>query len=702
MTVVLLVGLDEPERALLAELPVATRAVAPAELDRHLPDGPDGIEGADAADRVDVVVVSGMDPVRAVASMQQVHRRRRDVQVAVLVTEDTAADVRQHVRFAADVPADLQLLPADAPDLADHVVELCRTAALRRSHQRLLADIGARHTARTTFPPVVRATLGTLLENAPLGVLVADREGRLLACNRAAADLLRLPQSVAGTPVSAVFPDASLVDRLVAGATTVDATDPWPEETTSGPRGARLDVSAATTHLEDGREVVLFLVGDATARAYAEHERDLLSDQVAMMGRVSEVVVGTQDPEEALHLIAEQVVPTLGDWVSLQLYDDRGATRLVVARHRDSTLAPLTALVEKDLGAAMSEESPSRRLARGEPPILLRHIGPELLRRFVPDTRLADTLLTIGVDSAIAVPLEGRQSRLGSMVLINRAGSRELGQQELAIAVEVGRRVGIALETLHLYTQQRVLAEELQRSMLTEPPTTGQAEIAVRYKAAAREAQVGGDWYDAYLQTDGSIVLSIGDVVGHDYRAAAAMGQLRGLLRGIGYAKGGGPAEMLRSLDAAIEGLLAGVTATAVVAHVAARPADSDEPVAVCWSNAGHPPPLLVPHDGDPVVLAADQADVILGVAPELPRQQAEVEMRPGDTLVLYSDGLIERRGRDYDEGIVELREVLARSAGMPLESLCDHLLAQLVPTDQDDDVALVAVRLRGPASRAR
>jgi serine phosphatase RsbU (regulator of sigma subunit) len=232
--------------------------------------------------------------------------------------------------------------------------------------------------------------------------------------------------------------------------------------------------------------------------------------------------------------------------------------------------------------------------------------------------------------------------------------------------------------------------------MLTAPPAPEHAEIAVRYKPASQEAQVGGDWYDAYLQPDGSIVLSIGDVVGHDYRAAAAMGQLRGLLRGIGYGRDCGPSEMLRSLDAATEGLLPGVTATAVVARVATP--DPDElsgAVPVCWSNAGHPPPILLRADGEPVLLTADHTDVILGVAPELPRAQAEVKMRPGDTLVLYSDGLIERRGRDYDEGIGLLREVLLGNAQLPLQDLCEHLLDRLVPVEPDDDVALVALRLR-------
>ena len=683
MAVLLLVDLDERERERLAGLPVEVRTVPSARIVEELDETVDG------------VAVSAVDPARAVATTQLVHRTMPEVQVIVLVAADTEVQLRRHVRFAASVPADLEVVSIDAADVVDRLTELCQGAGLRRRHRQVLSGIGARASSESRLP-LVGATLGSLLEHAPLGVVVADVEQRVLTTNRAAARLLRLPHAVAGCVLSELFVDRSLVPRLVGEATTTDATDPWPEETTEGPDGTLLDVSAAMTQLDDGRHVVMLLVGDATARGRAEQARDVLSEQIAMMGRVSEAVVGTQDPQEALRLITEQVVPILADWAALQLYDERGITRTVVAKHRDPGLAPLTELVQRRLGTAMSEGSPSRRLARGEPALLLSHIDSDMLQKFVPDDDVREALVALGMDSAVAVPLEGRRTRVGSMVLINRAASHKLGDQELAIAVEVGRRAGIALETLDLYTRQRVLAEELQRSMLTAPPSPEHAEIAVRYKPASQEAQVGGDWYDAYLQPDGSIVLSIGDVVGHDYRAAAAMGQLRGLLRGIGYGRDCGPSEMLRSLDAATEGLLPGVTATAVVARVA-RP-DPDElsgAVPVCWSNAGHPPPILLRADGEPVLLTADHTDVILGVAPELPRAQAEVEMRPGDTLVLYSDGLVERRGRDYDEGIGLLREVLLGNAELPLQDLCELLLDRLVPVEPDDDVALVALRLR-------
>ena len=121
---------------------------------------------------------------------------------------------------------------------------------------------------------------------------------------------------------------------------------------------------------------------------------------------------------------------------------------------------------------------------------------------------------------------------------------------------------------VHRQSQQAQLAEVLQRSLLTDPPAMGEAQIVARYVPAAEAARVGGDWYDAFPQRDGRAVLVIGDVVGHDTVAAAAMGQLRALLRGIAHYSGAGPAEVLRGLDEAIADMHTDTLATAAVARL--------------------------------------------------------------------------------------------------------------------------------------
>jgi serine phosphatase RsbU (regulator of sigma subunit) len=291
--------------------------------------------------------------------------------------------------------------------------------------------------------------------------------------------------------------------------------------------------------------------------------------------------------------------------------------------------------------------------------------------------------------------LTARGQTLGALGLFSREDRGPLSQADVDTAVEIGRRAGLALHHARLYSQQRDLADALQRSMLTDPPEPDHMHIVVRYVPAAAGAEIGGDWYDAFLQPDGATVVAIGDVVGHDTRAAAAMGQVRGLLRGIGYASGGAPAEVLTELDRAIEGLALDTMATAVVARL-----EQDEhdlrtgQVKLRWSSAGHPPPIVLTAEGEVLLLDEESPDLLLGVAPDSVRREHVTVLQPGATVLLYTDGLVERRDRDIDNGTAKLVTVLRECAGVPVDELCDQVLKRLFLPDAEDDVAMLAVRL--------
>jgi serine phosphatase RsbU (regulator of sigma subunit) len=269
----------------------------------------------------------------------------------------------------------------------------------------------------------------------------------------------------------------------------------------------------------------------------------------------------------------------------------------------------------------------------------------------------------------------------------------------VAAAQEVAARVALALDNARLYEQQRGLAAGLQRSLLTIPPTPESAEIAVRYRPAVQAAEVGGDWYDAFLQPDGATVLVIGDVVGHDTEAAAAMGQLRGLLRGIAYRDGVGPAQVLGDLDAAVQGLGMTTMATAAVARVEQTPEEREAGLTrLRWSNAGHPPPLLLHDDGRVDQLSTPRAELMLGVDAAAARTESVVTVRRGATLLLYTDGLVEGRDLPLDDGVARLRGALAELGQLPLEPFCDAVIERLRPAGLQDDIALVAIRLHPQA----
>jgi serine phosphatase RsbU (regulator of sigma subunit) len=208
-------------------------------------------------------------------------------------------------------------------------------------------------------------------------------------------------------------------------------------------------------------------------------------------------------------------------------------------------------------------------------------------------------------------------------------------------------------------------------------------------------AQVGGDWYDAFLQPGGATVVAIGDVVGHDTVAAAAMGQLRSLLRGIAYSSRGGPAAVLSDLDRAIEGLQVHTLATAAVARLEQEPVDRARgEVRLRWSSAGHPPLLVLHPDGQVEALATARADVMLGVDPRAVRHEQVTVLPTGATVLLYTDGLVEGPDLPLDDGVARLTALLAELRDLELDELCDQVLVQMRPNGSEDDVALVAVRL--------
>jgi serine phosphatase RsbU (regulator of sigma subunit) len=242
------------------------------------------------------------------------------------------------------------------------------------------------------------------------------------------------------------------------------------------------------------------------------------------------------------------------------------------------------------------------------------------------------------------------------------------------------------------------LAEALQQALLTPPPEPDHLHVVVRYRTADDVARVGGDWYDAFMQPDGATVLVVGDVVGHDSVAAASMGQLRGLLRALAYsaddsARADAPAAILTRFEHAARGLSVEALATAILARIERVP---DEPVSgvrrLRWSNAGHPSPALLEADGTVTILDR-RPNLMLGVDPDAPRQDHTILLPDGATLVLYTDGLVERRDASFDEGIEGLRAALTDLAGTPLDELCDTVLERLAPHTGEDDIALVAVR---------
>ena len=538
-----------------------------------------------------------------------------------------------------------------------------------------------------------------VLEAMPAGFYSLDREWRFTHVNAAAEQLLlRSRDELLGRVVWEEFPATVGSEFEQSYRRAVQTGEPvlFPAHYPP-PLDGWYEVRAWPS--PDGLSVYFL---DVTARHREQQQAEQAAARLELLAAVTEQLTGTMEAEQAVALLARLVAPTLGDWCIVTLVDDgqpggRRGVRDVGWWHRDESLQPLVEEYARLRIAALRDSAfVYRALGTGRPVLIERNAAAAVQEVLAPGAA-HELIGRLAPESIVVLPLRGRGRTVGLLTLFNSPERGGITAEDLATAGEVASRAGLALDNARLYGQQVALAEQLQRSFLTAPPEPDHAEIVVRYLPATEAAAVGGDWYDAFLQPDGATVLVIGDVAGHDIAAAASMGQLRSLLRGIATSHDeAGPADVLRRLDASMELLQLDTLATAGVARFEQDPDQRERAVTrMRWSSAGHLPPVTVHPDGTVAVLGQwDRADLLLGVDPHTPRTETVVTLDRGVTVLLFTDGLVERRDSDLDAGMARLTAVLAEVGSRPLQEMCDLVVERLVDGRPDDDVALVAVRL--------
>lgn len=290
------------------------------------------------------------------------------------------------------------------------------------------------------------------------------------------------------------------------------------------------------------------------------------------------------------------------------------------------------------------------------------------------------------------LPLVSRGRLLGVLSL----GWREpqnFQQESREVKSALAGYTAQALERALLLDQRRDVARTLQDAMLTALPQPAHLRLAAYYLPAAQADKVGGDWYDGLLLLGGDLAVMVGDVTGHDMDAAARMGQLRSTLRAFAWDRpGAAPSQWLARLDRADDGLGLETIASALAARVTATPTAAR----VLWSTAGHPPPVLV-RPGQGGRCLDPGSDLLIGVDPQSERHDHSVDLLPGDTFLLYTDGLIERRDVSLDHSLDQLAREAGRLAGREPGRLVRELTATLVDGRPTDDVVVLAVRVLHP-----
>ncbi|MFG2679627.1 SpoIIE family protein phosphatase [Streptomyces sp. NPDC048392] len=565
--------------------------------------------------------------------------------------------------------------------------------------------------------------------------IAADEGNRIVAVNGAAADLLGwAPDDLVGRRLTTLIPEhlrgrhtAAFTSMLLTGRTrivgrsvplpalhrdgrvvpvrlyiqtqetadgrTVFVAQLAPRATTfaDGPRTPGRVREAAVGEPDGGRPPAAPTSGTRTAGIQCGMSP---LDRLTLLADLAAQLNNTLDLDEGLQRAGRLLTRRLADWCAVDLFTADARVDRVCVVHRDPRALRPGAYEGMLSEVSEASRGPLARVLRGAGPLLLTEAPRPGRTGSALDREYVGLFRELGAGSAVVAPLRARRRIFGALTLARAPGGRPFAEDDLTLVEDLVHSLALGVDNARLYQDTRSIAERLQRSLLPVLPEVEGLGMAARYAASSTTAQVGGDWYDSFVLPGGNTAVVIGDVTGHDLDAAIAMSQLRSMLRGIAVDREEPPAEVLRRLDLANHSLHREATGTCVYGLVKG-PAHG--PWELTHSSAGHLPPLLTTRDGRARYLDGG-AGLLLGLDPGAARGTARHALPAHSTLLLYTDGLVERRDEPLDDALDRLRRHAADLAHEPLDTFCDELLIGL-GADSADDIALLAVRPAPPSS---
>jgi serine phosphatase RsbU (regulator of sigma subunit) len=447
------------------------------------------------------------------------------------------------------------------------------------------------------------------------------------------------------------------------------------------------------------------------------------NDRLALLAQVAQALAETLDPAEAVARLARLVVPVLGDWSLVSLADEDGTLSDVGWWHARDEHGPTLDKFAGERLVGLQGRGATITAQRTERPVIVNSGGLEAGLDVLVSAQAREAYRALDPEAYGVWPLAYAGTVHGVLVIARDAGREPFLPSDVELAANVAQRAGTVLANARLYARQQVTTAELERAhqrlhessrhdrvvsralqeaMLTRLPEPDHLHVSARYLTADSADQVGGDWYDALLPPDGATTLMVGDVAGHDIAAATIMGQLRNLLRALAWEHGDEPpSAIITRLDRAMTDLGLTTMTTLLLARVEQDDGDAAAGLRTLhWSSAGHPAPVLVSAEGTPTMLET-RPDAPLAVAVAVPRRDHAVAVGPGETVLLYTDGLIETRTHELEARQAQLLDVIAAHPGVGLDELLNTILVEMVGDRPPDDVALIAVRFH-PEDRPR
>ena len=547
-----------------------------------------------------------------------------------------------------------------------------------------------------------RDQLEAILSGVADAVTAQAPDGRLLFANQAAVDLLGFEsqERLLSAPVTEIMSRFEILDEegvpfaleQLPGRRALAFGEPGEVVVRFRERGSGDErwsaVKAAPIRNGDGAvTMAINVIEDITTHKRAERAQRFLAESSAVLG-------SSLDPEEVMGQVARLAIPTIADWLFIDLaLDGVGIDRVAVAHSNPERLREA-----EDLYRA----SPPARNAPGGVPNVLRTARSELHQDLQEELesvppggpayfRLARAMR---MRSAIVVPMSSRGRAFGALTLATDPGGRCFDQQDLELAEELARRCAAAIDNARLFSERAYIARTLQRSLLpAELPDIPGIEVAARFRPTGEGNEVGGDFYDLFESGAQGWTIVMGDVCGKGPDAAAVTALARYTLRAAAMRERL-PSQSLRVLN---EALLRqrDDRRFCTVAYALLQP--SDQGARVSCAIGGHPLPLLVRSDGG--VEAIGSPGTLIGVLPDPNIEDRSAELSPGDSLVFYTDGVTEGRGADGSLDETGLAHLLAACAGEGADSMAGRVEdAALIASDGSprDDIAVLVLRVAG------
>ena len=422
-----------------------------------------------------------------------------------------------------------------------------------------------------------------------------------------------------------------------------------------------------------------------------EHKESEL--RARFLADAATVLASSLDYETTLQQVADLAIPAFADGCIVELADADDHLVPVAMAHREREKVTLMRELREQYPAEPHATRGVGHVFRTGDSELYPNLEPAELRQGVLEDRQVGLLQALGVRSLMIVPMSTGGRRLGTIAFALADAPRRYDRADLSVAEELARRAAVAIDNARLYRERSHIARTLQESLLPpELPEVAGAEVAARFHAAGEAIEVGGDFYDVFDTTHGWSVL-IGDVCGKGADAAAVTALARYTLRTLG-AQETSPAEVLRKLnDALLRQRTDRRFCTVAYASLQVNGGGSAD---VCLATGGHPLPYVLRRDG--TVETVGEPGTLLGVLPDVRLSDTAVQLRHGDVMVLYTDGVTEARGPGGMLGSDRLAAVLASCAGFDAKSVAARIESAALEIQEGnprDDIAILAVRIR-------